>query len=405
MGMSASQARLLSITARLSNNEHTAENLSFEKQRLADRSEQITNEYNEALNATKLTVLTGFNGSEANYEDISYKLMTGTQMAQSTRQYIVTYTRNRVLVTEDIANAFLKSKGNFNAFLSALNGGNGYSISDVTVKSTDIDVDVVKNTEAKIHEAWDKYFESVGINYGDDEHDNINYNWVNTLDSNGKAEGVGFGYVTYTNGSTTVPINYEGTTAESRDLFDYAMAITESFYRSDFDTSQYKMANNSDNISDISYYRNLFNRIQQRGMFTYTDNANKAKANPDNFIYNGDTVGTGKIAKNPIEDNATFEAALRDGTLRLEYYNVSEKAFNSITVSEDNCIQEFEDERAISRAEVKYTQDMTALEKLDKKYDLNLKKLDTEHNALQTEYDSMKTIIDKNIESSFKTFS
>ncbi|MFQ8625089.1 MAG: hypothetical protein ACLSA2_00680 [Candidatus Gastranaerophilaceae bacterium] len=35
------------------------------KQRLADQTQQITNEYNEALEATKLTVLTGFNGAEA----------------------------------------------------------------------------------------------------------------------------------------------------------------------------------------------------------------------------------------------------------------------------------------------------------------------------------------------------
>ena len=45
------------------------------------------------------------------------------------------------------------------------------------------------------------------------------------------------------------------------------------------------------------------------------------------------------------------------------------------------------------------------LEQKDNKYDLELKKLDTEHSALQTEYDAIKNVIDKNVESSFKCFS
>ena len=40
-----------------------------------------------------------------------------------------------------------------------------------------------------------------------------------------------------------------------------------------------------------------------------------------------------------------------------------------------------------------------------KKYDQDLKKLDTQHNALQTEYESLKNVIDKNVERSFKAFS
>ena len=35
----------------------------------------------------------------------------------------------------------------------------------------------------------------------------------------------------------------------------------------------------------------------------------------------------------------------------------------------------------------------------------DLKKLDSEHNALQTEYESLKSVIDNNVERSFKAFS
>lgn len=44
------------------------------------------------------------------------------------------------------------------------------------------------------------------------------------------------------------------------------------------------------------------------------------------------------------------------------------------------------------------------IQQQDKTLELNLKQLDTEQEAIQTEIDSVKKVIDKNIESSFKTF-
>ena len=63
MGMAASQARLLSITARMTDNENTGQNISTAKIQLADKMDQINKDYLAALDATKLTVLTGFVGS------------------------------------------------------------------------------------------------------------------------------------------------------------------------------------------------------------------------------------------------------------------------------------------------------------------------------------------------------
>ena len=444
MGMAASQARLLSITARLSNNENTGQNISYAKQRLADQSQQITNEYNEALDATKLTVLTGFNGAEANYEDISYNRMTCLQMAETTKQYVVTDTKGRVLVTEQIADAYTASKGDYNKFLAQL----GYSQADMYIQknaegSTDEENQKIKVEQQKalkqIHEAWDKYFETVGITLGDPEHDTYTeeFRWNNTyasvvmngdlkyVDQNGNpidasevsTKGysfIGDGYTSYKDGDEWKPLSYEGTTKESKDLFDYAMALTEAYNRTEeeingvkgdkFDLEAYKTAANSDNASALKYYKNLFNRMQQNGMFTYTDTPAKA-TKFEGYEYSQATTGTGKVTKNPLKDNYTFEAALRDGSLRLEYYSTTERKFKSTTISEDNCIQEVPDERAIARAESKYTQDMADLESKDKQFDLELKKLDTEHNALQTEYDSVKNVVDKNVESTFKIFS
>lgn len=466
MGMAASQARLLSITARLTNNENTGQAISYSKQRLADQTQQITNEYNEALDATKLTVLTGFNGAQANYEDISYNLMTGMRMAETTKQYVVTDTKGKVLVTNQIAEAYEKSHGNYNVFLEAL----GYSQADISVQKTYTNIaDRTKEqekAEQQIHEAWDKYFASVGINKFMPEHD-LGISWVETYTIvDGQQEyNIGDGYAgfkraqidadgniiynkkqqTDVDGNVVLdndgnpvmiddlnspkyekdargnyiwdPINYEGTTEESRNLYDYAMSITEAYLRVGtgengvaFKT-QYvmtgpgaiKSAGNPDNASAIKYYQNIFNKIQSSGYFTYTNTPAKVD---ENHLYTSEGTGNkGNVKKNPLQDNYTFESALRDGSLRLEYYSSTDKAFKSTTISEDNCIQEVADERAIARAETKYTQDMADLENKDKKLDLELKKLDTEHNALQTEYDAVKNVVDKNVESSFKIFS
>lgn len=444
MGMAASQARLLSITARLTNNENSGQSISYSKQRLADQTQQITNEYNEALNTTKLTVLTGFNGSDATYTDISYETMTGKQMAANTKQYVVTDTKGRILVTEDIANAYKQSAGNYNQFLAKL----GYSQSDMQVQNV---AKTNKSDKAdavqKIHDAWDKYFASVGIECDDDDHKGFleQYKWTNVIDTNDKGEfldqkgnvissaevaskgysSVGSGYVSRAvigkDGTATgeyQAINYEGTSDESKQLYDYAMAITEAFMRTDesiatdqksknqaYVIGDYKSAIFSDNKADLAYYKNIFSKMQSSGYFTYTNIPAKANADSEHYKYASVGTGTaGNVQKSPLKDNTVFEAALRDGSLRLEYYSTTSKEFKTTTISEDNCIQEVADERAIARAESKYNQDMQDLENQDKKLDLELKKLDTEHSALQTEYDSVKNVVDKNVENSFKTF-
>ena len=121
MGLAAGQARLLSITARLSDNEHSSQSLAYAKQRLADSAEQITTEYNEALDSTKLTVLTGFNGSVPNYTDISYALMTGLNTVACGKQYVVTDAKGRILVSNDTKTAFENSGGDINKFLYEMN--------------------------------------------------------------------------------------------------------------------------------------------------------------------------------------------------------------------------------------------------------------------------------------------
>lgn len=375
MGMAAGQARLLSITARLSDNEHNGQALSYSKQRLADETEQINNDYLAALSATKLTVLTGFNGSVANYSDISYRLMTGFETVACGRQYVITNAKGEILVTKEQANAFEAGNGDLNIFLAEL----GYTQADIDNCTDD-------EAKVKIHEAWDKYFTSIGKTFDDVEHEEgnpaIEYGYTsfgnNTLYS---------GYATYTYNGKTQAINYEGSTKEQRELYDYAVAITTQFYCN----GNYNPAGSTANIAlqtandvdtgYIDYLKNIFNKMSSCGYYT-EENEN-------------DT----------IKDDQWFEQQLKEGKLFLQYYSATEKDFVSTTISDDDSIQEVEDERQIALVESQYNQQLAALEKKDQQIDLELKKLDTEHNALQTEYESVKSVVDKNVEKSFSMFS
>lgn len=377
MGMSASQARLLSLTARLTDNENSAQDLSYSKIRLANQTEELNNEYLEAINATKLTVLTGFENSQEIYSDISYGLMTGYNTVACGKQYVVTDNKGKVLVTAQLAQAFEKGNGDLNKFLAAM----GYSQATIDVSASGSASDQDKAiAQQKIHDAWDRYLTSVGLHFGDEEHGlEFGYTPFSTEAYDG--------YSTYTltdlttGQKTTKALNYEGTTEEQREFYDYAAALTEAYYGTSDSVNSLKTAAVPENAGYIQYLKNIFQKMAGSGYYTEND-PNKT-----------------------IKDNAWFEKELREGKLQLEYYSTVDRKFVPTSIDSDTAIQEVEDEREIALIEQKYKNKLDDLEKKDNRFDLELKKLDTEHNALQTEYDSIKGLIDKNIEKSFNIFS
>ena len=401
MGMAAGQARLLSITARLTDNENTAQGLSYSKQRLADETEQINAEYLKALDATKLTVLTGFNGAEPNYTDISYGLMTGYQTVALGKQYVVTNAKGQILVTKKQAEAFEKGNGDLNVFLANMTRDTdnyGYSIVDVNIRE-------MEDEEAGpiIHDAWDKYFTSIGKHFTDREHgpgtleeptnpDVTPYSGNFGYTSFKKGSGYYNGYATYDYGNGPEEINYEGTTKEQRELFDYAVALTEARYNESSSTgSLHTVYEDSENAGYIQYLKNIFNQMRQFGYYTEKDET--------------DTINGVNVYKGGSKSTSWFETQLKEGKLLLKAYSSTDKDFIPVTLSDDDAIQEVSDDRQVTLVEAKYTQDIAALERKDKKIDLELKKLDTEHNALQTEYEAAQSIIKSNVEKSFNIFS
>lgn len=142
-------------------------------------------------------------------------------------------------------------------------------------------------------------------------------------------------------------------------------------------------------------------------------------AQMDNSLINGLT-DNGKLLWTVLEDGLMNSAdylnyGLKNGTLTLERVNFTEPTedgsgieqatWTSIIYTNALDISEEENEKAITKAEVKYEQTLKDIEAKDKQYDNMIRRLDTEHSALQTEYDTIKNVISKNIERTLKMYS
>lgn len=136
---------------------------------------------------------------------------------------------------------------------------------------------------------------------------------------------------------------------------------------------------------------------------------------------NKSAVGNYKVLDDSLAKSTEWlQFALEHGVVTIaqaKYQDLSEdsgkateinsKGITWTSTSHSACadIIEVDDETAVARAEAEYTRKLNEIEAKDKKYDNDIKKLDTEHNALQTEYESVKSVIDKNVDRSFKAFS
>lgn len=76
MGMAASQARLLSITSRMSDNELRSQMINNAKMRLTTESSQASEEYIAALNKTQLMMKNYSLSGEAQYQDLTFNSLT-----------------------------------------------------------------------------------------------------------------------------------------------------------------------------------------------------------------------------------------------------------------------------------------------------------------------------------------
>ena len=169
------------------------------------------------------------------------------------------------------------------------------------------------------------------------------------------------------------------------------------------------------------WFVNLWHRMNgasQEKEDTTTNTSTTTTSTVNNTTTVTTTSTTGKrwdiLEDGLMNSQQWLKYAIETGGITLErvnYTNPTEEGtglkyatWTSIVTTNALDISEQQDDTAIARAEAEYEQTQREIEAKDKQYDSMLKLLDTEHNALQTEYESVKSVITKNMERTLKIY-
>jgi hypothetical protein len=294
MGMSASQARLLSLTSRMHDLEYQAQALQYSKLDLSDTKTEAYDDYLDALDSTKYQmVMTTADGKE--FQDITYTNMINSSVGAIHSMYALTNAETgQILLPEQIASKLTPMPASLDEFL-----------------------------------------EIVAKNY-----------------------------------------LYTGRT----DLTDTQSYISE--MRSD---------------GNYNYWKSIYYQIGG-----YEDDTGNLVSGR----------GFTPISKQNAVDRDWLTDALNSGEVQL-YKMTSDESildgnkiniFAETSMATDTELTEVSNEELIEQASVEYERAINEVDAQDTKLDLQLAQIDTEHNALKTEYDSVKQIVSKNIDRSYKTF-
>ena len=109
MGLAASQARLLSITSRISDNELRAQLINNQKMRLSSESSQVSENYINALNKTNL-VFANYDEKD-NAQNVPLTFNNLTAFNQYNNQYGLTNAAGNILISETEAKKYQASMG------------------------------------------------------------------------------------------------------------------------------------------------------------------------------------------------------------------------------------------------------------------------------------------------------
>ena len=464
MGLSASQARLLTITARLTSNEYESQQISNAKMRLATQSEAASQEYIKALNTTQLQLMT----YDAQGSAITTPLTANAlyQYSDLKNQYALVNTSGQVLISNGDAQNFENSQ-NLDEFLACygitkefkspaleenalklssnstdtypdgtpIGGVNDYYEEWINAINELKSTGMYENENGDVITADDETYQLEKISAFDAynsalaAYDEIlikyNANLVDDgvvteyLDKLSAAKATYSNYTTYDQWIKSKLAYVETTNASGNTVkqFSELYKNAEKYYEvlADYNAEAENLGCESledtyvySDESKAQWYTNLWYRLNgsssdKSAMGQYATNyAILDSKLASSFQWIQDSLKQGSISL----EKAGYEPSTNvikdmDNPLSVTLKGIS---WASAIYSSCSDITESEDESAIARAEAEYTRKNNEIDAKDTKYENQIKALDTEHNALQTEYEAVQTAMSKNIERSFKTF-
>ncbi|MBR1754425.1 hypothetical protein IJ732_06255 [bacterium] len=112
-----------------------------------------------------------------------------------------------------------------------------------------------------------------------------------------------------------------------------------------------------------------------------------------------------EVNQGNMENEEWLLEQLQAANLYIQKKNPDTGVWNDYSYVSSSLFTTEEDSSGLARAEAEYEHKMSEIQQKDKKLDLELDNIETEHGAVDKQIDSVKGIVDKNVEKSFKIFS
>lgn len=349
MGMAASQARYLSLTARKTNTEYQGQQVNQERTALANQSAGLFNQM------------------------LSLEVPTPPVATDYTKTYY-TY------VNPANSNAVTIDRIDINEALTAQGNGSVYATLNVTEKSTEtIATSLLFDMQAGGSNSVIEFLPSTeeGKNYTVSINGQGTYTLANNTAQPNKALTQKFNEAAKEAGGTGNEYN------ENSRYFSFTVPSTGIVYYipagdKEISIEEFLAQNGSKPLTVLS-----------------TESAARTNSYPVDARLNVADDGTGRYESVTLLDN--------DGNPTVTY-SLTQKTVQD-DEAYDAAMATYTAKKAIYEKQVAdINSQTTIIQQQDKTLELHLDQLDTEQQAIQTEMDAVKKVIDKNIEETFKTF-
>ncbi|MGN0014206.1 MAG: hypothetical protein ACI37T_02170 [Candidatus Gastranaerophilaceae bacterium] len=356
MGLSASQARFLQLTARRNDNEYQAQQINQQRTTIADKMQEVSMKYSNGINNRQLCFVTPVgdgSGKDANVTSVrlTYDTITA-EYPQGLGYQLVDANGTPVRPNDKKASAIREqalqdlSKARSERYFQVSNGDDNYV--DVTGKNF---MSTIGNA-ATIKDANGKTVET--------EQFAQNVKHMSAAQLHTYCSQMGYSFVAN---------NAEEQSADEQ-------SSVKTFIRTYVDDSKVEAA-------EQAYKEALAeaDAIENESVI-YDDRCNEPE-----YLESQLRAGNWTLLK-PTQDLD------ENGDIKYEEVHYSGVGNISDTLYTD-------DDASIT---AEYDAQMDYYQHKDKELELQLQQLETSHNAVQTEIDSVKKVIEKNVEKSFKTF-
>ena len=380
MGMAASQARLLTITARMHDVEYQAQSIQNAKIQLATQSDQVYQDYLEALDATTLTI----KDYEGNTIPANFNNLFGIDSVNTKDKYALFDERGRLVVEDEIATAYNEFKNSgaesdAYAFAMWMLNPNGCNPEDIDLTNAENTVAADTSNLSDKSDKLNKILSNLGERDITEKSDLQNA--IVDAENSGDA--------TRAKTFKEALDEYEGLEKSYR--YKLYQQNAEKVYNKQYGEE----GEGYFDQDDFNYYVRMYNEIQQAGGCVSIDEFDGP--------LNGDASTDGDWLKNQLSS----------GKFSISIVNTDKKngdiSFSTTSTATDSSLTETTtstiDKKALAKAEAEYEHESKKIDQKDKKYDMELSKLETEREALKTEYESVKKVASDNIERTFGIFS